>query len=391
MRMGPSLRVERDGPGRLAVLSALGLLVLFSPFACGRRIAMSPRPAEPACRGGAAAEAGGPVIRWYAPAAPDLREELARWCATVGPPVIELRPGPQMVAVSSEGALTVISWNAAVGGGDLIAFLKGELDLDCTGGVPRPGARFSHFALLVQEAHRLSERVPELEPGAPVPLQIDPRPRPGPMLDITEIARRCDLALVYVPSARNGRRAVGERREDKGNAILATFPLAEVIAVELPLEASRKVVVGAKVVLPQGGVLRVVSAHLDVSAGLARILISGNSWRLDQARAIVDALRLADSEPASSDGHRRSVATLVAGDFNVWSKDDSALQLLRREYPDSPAWTGEPTRGPFALDHLFFAEATDARVQRLPGSFRRIADRYYSDHHGLAIQLVARE
>ena len=318
-----------------------------------------------------------------------MREELARWCATVGPPVIELRPGPQMAAVPSEGSLTVISWNAAVGGGDLIALLKGELDLDCTVEVARRGERFSHFALLVQEAHRLSEQVPELEPGAPVPLQIDPAPRPGPLLDITEVARRCGLGLAYVPSARNGRRAEGARREDKGNAILASLPLADIIAVELPLEASRRVVVGARVVLPQGGVVRVVSAHLDVSAGLARILITGNSWRLDQARAIIDALRLADGETTSSGSTRRSVATLVAGDFNVWSKDDSALELLRREYTESPPWTGELTRGAFAPDQLFFAEAADLRVELVRGSFRRIADRYYSDHHGLAVRVAA--
>ena len=376
-------RAERR---RLVLISVLFLSNL---MACGRRIEMGPQPGEPACRSGVTAPVGAPVIRWYTPTDLGLRHELARWCATVGPAVIEPRPNLQVFAGFSPGQLSVVSWNAALGGGDLIGFLEGELDLDCATEPPRPGPGFSHFVLLIQEAHRLSELVPELKPGGPVPIQIDPPARPGPTLDITEVAQRCGLALVYVPSARNGRRAVGAQREDKGNAILATLGLHGLMAVEVPLEASRRVAVGARVTLPSGDSLRVVSAHLDVSAGLARILISGNSWRLDQAQAIVDALRLADTGPAPGGDRQRPIATLVAGDFNVWSKDDSALRLLRREYPGSPAWTGQATRGAFAPDHLFFAEAADGRVKLVPGSFRRIADRHYSDHHALAVRLVA--
>jgi hypothetical protein len=38
---------------------------------------------------------------------------------------------------------------------------------------------------------------------------------------------------------------------------------------------------------------------------------------------------LADGDPTSGKGER-PMATLLAGDFNVWSKDDPALQLLQR-------------------------------------------------------------
>ncbi len=334
---------------------------------------MAPQPAEHSCRGS--------PIRWYAPASLDMRRELARWCATVGPALIEPLPSVELGRTAAAGPLTVVSWNVNVGGGDLLEFLSGELDLDCAVGAPRPGPRFSHFALLVQEAHRLSEDVPAPEPGAPLPLRIDPPQRPGPMLDIAEVAARCGLAMIYVPSARNGDRGEGARREDKGNAILASVPISDFIAIEVPLEASRKVVVGASLALPDGGQLRVVSVHLDVAAGLARILISGNSWRLEQALTVIEALELTES----------AIATLVAGDFNVWSADESALKVFRREFPESPAWTGRPTRGAFAPDHLFFAAARDGRVQLVPGSYRRLDERFHSDHYALSTQVMTRQ
>jgi endonuclease/exonuclease/phosphatase family metal-dependent hydrolase len=319
-----------------------------------------------------------------------MRRQLERWCATVGPAVIAPRPSPELERAAATGPLTVVAWNAAVGGGDLLDLLSRELDLSCNGGGPRPGPRFSHFALLMQEAYRLSEDVPVPGPKALFPLQIDPPPRPGPMLDVTQVAARCGLALVYVPAARNGRRAQGTRREDKGNAILSSLPLSNILAIELPLEASRRVTVGAVVELPDGGRMRVVSVHLDVAAGLARILISGNSWRLEQAAAVIEAIELADGASGHEAADERSTATLVAGDFNVWSADDSALRLFRREYPESPDWTGQPTLGAFPLDHLFFKAATNGRLQLVPDSYRRIEERYYSDHHGLSVQVITR-
>ncbi|HSG82100.1 MAG TPA: hypothetical protein VLC48_07615 [Gemmatimonadota bacterium] len=376
---------------RLSVMLAVCLA------ACARQNDMVPGPTEPACRrvvtlqeargssNGDGDEA--PTIRWYTPSGRKMSDGLARWCATVGPSVIEPQPSPELAGVSAAGSLKVVSWNAAVGGGDLLGFLSAELGLECADAAPQPGPRFSHFALLLQEAYRLSEDVPMPAPDAPFPRQIDPASRPGFMLDVTEVAARCGLALAYVPSARNGRRARGERREDKGNAILASLPLADFVAIEMPLEASRKVVVAASLELPEGGRLRVVSVHLDVAAGLARTLVSGNSWRLDQAAATIDALQMADTALNRAAAGGFSIATLVAGDFNVWSKDNSALKLFRREYPESPPFS-QPTRGAFAPDHLFFAEAKDRRVQLVPGSFRRIEARYYSDHHGLSVQLT---
>jgi endonuclease/exonuclease/phosphatase family metal-dependent hydrolase len=387
-------------PERCRLLLRVLLAGLIGLTACARQNVMAPRPTEPACRsvrslqaaqGTADAEGVGDAsVRWYSPGSADMQHKLERWCATVGPAVIDPAPARELARAATDAPLTVMSWNAAVGGGDLLEFLARELDLDCSDGAPRPGPGFSHFALLLQEAHRVSGEVPVPAPNAPFPKQIDPAERPGPMLDVTEVAARCGLALVYIPSARNGQRAQGERREDKGNAILASLPLSDFIAIELPLEASRKVAVAASLELPGGGRLRVVDVHFDVSAGLARMLVSGNSWRLEQATAVIEAIELADGAAGSAETGALSVATLVAGDFNVWSKDNSALKLFRREYPESPAWTGRQTRGAFPPDHLFFKQATDGRVQLAPGSFRRIEDRYYSDHHGLAVQVITR-
>jgi hypothetical protein len=46
-----------------------------------------------------------------------------------------------------------------------------------------------------------------------------------------------------VPSARNGPQTIAAEREDKGNAILSTLSLKDLIAIELPFEAGRKVAV----------------------------------------------------------------------------------------------------------------------------------------------------
>lgn len=378
----------------LAILPLIGVTWFAG---CARNNEMAPRPAEPACRraislnaalGASVAVASEPRLRWYGPESPDMRQTLDRWCATVGPAVVDTVPSPVFARLAITAPLRVISWNAALGGGDLLGFLSGELDLRCEDESPHPGSEFTHFVLLVQEAHRLSEDVPLPGPDAPFPIRIDPRERPGPILEITEVADRCGLALVYVPLSRNGDRAQGERREDKGNAILASTSLSDLIAIELPLEASRKVALAATVTLPDGGRLRVVDVHLDVSASLARMLMSGNAWRLEQADALVEGLELAASSLGEASDGGRAIATIVAGDFNVWSRDNSALKRLEREYPESPPRIGQSTRGAFAPDHLFFGAAKDGRVRLVPGSYRRIDEPYYSDHHALAVQVM---
>ena len=49
------------------------------------------------------------------------------------------------------------------------------------------------------------------------------------------------------------------------------------------------------------------------------------------------------------------------------------------------------TRGALPADYVFFAEATDGRVQLVPGSYRRAEERFYSDHHALSTQVIPQQ
>lgn len=332
-------------------------------------------PAVAICPGAAAAVSGSAVaVSWAGPGPEGDRETLDRWCRTVGPPVLRLEPGAEGTTWRRGEPLTVVAWNMNVGGGDLVAFLGQELGVDCG-----PGARrVPPFALLLQEAYRRSAALPLLTPESPIPFVIEPPPRPGPKIDIVEVAERCGLALVYVPSARNGTKQVDGEGEDKGNAVLSNVPLVDPVAVELPYEAGRKVAVGATVHGP-GGSLRVVSVHLDVASTLLRTFLTGNGTRARQAEGLANGLDLID--PA--------IATVAAGDYNTWSETETALQRLRRRYPDSPPLAADPTRGHFATDHIFFRTDPDRRWSVVDDSYRPIPNNHFSDHSARAVEITA--
>ena len=71
------------------------------------------------------------------------------------------------------------------------------------------------------------------------------RTAPPHPIDIVAISRELGLSLIYVPSMRNGG-SPDDPAEDRGNAILSTLPLSEPVAVELPGERQRRVVIIAK-------------------------------------------------------------------------------------------------------------------------------------------------
>ena len=49
--------------------------------------------------------------------------------------------------------------------------------------------------------------------------RISAQPSQGTRLDVVQVARRCGLSLLYIPSMRNGVEKGVEPREDRGSAI----------------------------------------------------------------------------------------------------------------------------------------------------------------------------
>jgi len=333
---------------------------------------------------------------WFTPARAGDQKALARWCATVGSAVIDSLPADRLGSWQPGDSLAVVTWNLHGGAGDLMEFIRSEMDLSCETGPPSPGSRFSNFVLLIQEAFRRSEQVPRLADGPEIPPTLKEKPRPGPRLDIVEVAQRCGLSLFYVPSMRNGNEDYEDGREDRGNAILSTLPISDFTAIELPFEAQRRVAIAATIQGPQPDRLRLVSVHLDVASSLLRLLTTGNSTRQRQGLAIVDALH--DTEllnagvPDTSHEARCypycgdiaiprfHASTIVGGDFNTWSSNETVIKHFYREFPDSPPDDGQPTRGAYPTDYLFFRRGSDGSIDLMPGSYRRVEDSYHSDH-----------
>ncbi len=375
-------------PARLWAAVPVGLL----SAACATSAGMQLAPEVGGCPEREAASAFG-TIAWYVPSGSGDRESNKRWCRTVGPPVVRTVPSVSLPDPADVDSLAVIGWNILIGGGDVPRLLEEKLGYGCHPTAPELAAGFSHFVLLIQEAHRRSEAVPDVPESFRFPPRIVPESSPEGWPDIVELARRCGLALFYAPSQRNGPETVAGGREDKGNAILATLPLSDLLAIELPFEAGRKVAVGATISLAAGTRLRVVSVHLDVASTLYRTLTTANTARLRQAVGVVEALALSEGGgitsgmvPVGAGGvscgvRPHAIATVLAGDFNTWSAGESTVDQLLACFPDSAPWDGRPTHGSYPTDFIFFRRAADGRIWRLDGSEERVADRYGSDHH----------
>jgi endonuclease/exonuclease/phosphatase family metal-dependent hydrolase len=325
-------------------------------------------------------QGGDGEVSWYFPERAEDNRTLEVWCPTVGPPVIDPIPSRTFEPLAPGDSLIVAVWNTDAGAGDLLALIRDELGLDCKAPVTRntlPAVATPHFVLLLQESLRRSNDIPLSPPSWTIPPPVLENERPTERLDVVEVARRCGLALAFVPAARNGLEARDGLREEKGNAVLSTLRLSDVIAIELPYEAARRVVVAASIRGPGGGALRLATAHLISMSTPWRILTTGNSSRLREALALIDGLRVVE-------GDRRPISTIVAGDLNTWSTRETALRHLLDHFPDSPPLMTEPTRGPFPTDHILFRTAPDTGARPdeiLAGSYRRIDDSYFSDHH----------
>jgi endonuclease/exonuclease/phosphatase family metal-dependent hydrolase len=293
-------------------------------------------------------------IVWFGPAHGEDGAALARWRKSVGPPRVL---GAAQPAQPNADSLRIVSWNTAVGDGNIVALVR---TLSASGGP---------LVLLLQEVYREGPEVPaEAAPdwsfagrlGKDEPARTDG--------DIEDTARMLGMALYYVPSMRNGG---APSDEDRGNAILSNVPLRDLRAIELPFERQRRVAIAATVsgVTRTGAPwsVRLVSAHLDNLGGMKRAWVAAEYGRARQARALAGLLQ--DSEP-----------TVLAGDFNTWfGFSDGAYRETARLFPSTRISDRRPTfRGLLRLDHMF---------SRLPSGwqmeFHRGSSRFGSDHYPL--------
>jgi endonuclease/exonuclease/phosphatase family metal-dependent hydrolase len=263
-------------------------------------------------------------------------------------------------ALSPIRTLTLVSWNTALGAGD-VQRLVNDLRRDAPS---RP------IVLLLQEVYRGGPEVPRLlGRGAAFASRLQGLRADGRRDEIEAIASALTMSAYYVPSMRNGSPLLSD--EDRGNAILSTLPLSNLTAFELPFERQRRVAVGATIAgMSQAGEpweLRLVSTHLDNMSGASRLWIGSEFGRLRQTRGLIRQL---DDQPS----------VVLGGDFNTWfGFADQAFRETARAFPGTRITDRRATfHGLLRLDHLFF---------RLPAGwsarFSRAEDNYGSDHHPL--------
>lgn len=261
-------------------------------------------------------------VTWTLPDAADHRRKLDLACAGTGPVVVQGVDGSE--ETKGGKTLVLVSWNTYLGRGNLSELVARLERGEFTGNAP-----VARFALLLQEVYRTS---------------------------ILAFARERGLYAVYAPA----RLRAGDA-DDRGAAILATSPIAEIAVVELPFEKQRRIALGAKV---DG--IELVNVHLDTAIGMLRG--GPGPTRRRQARALIDAM--SDLAPP----------LVLGGDLNTWWGDDEpAIEELRRAFPDATATAARETwRGPLwagtKLDHVF-AKGFEPAI-----TIRRLALRYGSDH-----------
>ena len=83
-------------------------------------------------------------------------------------------------------------------------------------------------------------------------------------------------AFVDLRAIHAQRRVTDEPAEDRGNAILSTLPLTEPVAVELPGERQRRVVIIAK-----AASISLAVVHLDALGGTRRLRVFWTPWMRD--------------------------------------------------------------------------------------------------------------
>jgi hypothetical protein len=309
-----------------------------------------------------AADAG-PPVRWLRPEGTQ-RSDLDRWRAAVGPAQVWAPPSAATARAGID-AFHVVVWNTHVGGGSIE-----RLVADLRSGALTSGVPVEHFALLLQEVFRGGETVPARPPPGSRSARAS---HPGASRrGIDEVARRTALHSYYVPSMRNGGAAADP--EDRGNAILATLPLANLMAFELPLERERRVAISADVAgTTSAGApwrIQLVNLHLDARSSWSRLHRSFGAGRARQVGWLLEAL-------GGDDAY-----AVLSGDFNSWvgGADERAVRMLRerRFLPGTLLRRSTlPVLG-LTLDHLLYRLPAGSAAQT-----RVLGETYGSDHRPL--------
>ncbi|MGI9628003.1 MAG: endonuclease/exonuclease/phosphatase family protein [Longimicrobiales bacterium] len=293
-------------------------------------------------------------------------EKLAPWRLAVGPTLTHVPSGgPDMVGGPNQtpDRLTVVVWNARVGGGALGEFWR-QIQAEAQGGP---------IVLLLQEVFASGGAIPTpLPTGATCAGLISDSPPAEARTDVLSFAVAAGLTLAYVPSMRNG-----PGPEDRGNALLANVPLSQIHAVELPFERQRRVAVVGTV--EWGGLaVRVCSVHLDNRAPWRRAWRSLGAARGRQMAGLLDQF--------GADTAERQQCSALGGDFNTWvgGTGEQAYRLARSRFPDpgrlDPRGTHHFEIGSVLRrsDHLLFSLPEGWRAE-----VRRLDDTFGSDHYPL--------
>jgi endonuclease/exonuclease/phosphatase family metal-dependent hydrolase len=313
-----------------------------------------------------------PSLAWHDVTDPTSRVAMAESCMVVGPAIYRPSPAPSSGPLPRIDVLTIVSWNIHVGGGDLGRFIDTLREGRLT-----DGQRVDAFAILVQEGFRRGTLVPDLGPERPaIPRRIASSPPAGVRQDVVETARSRGLSVFYLPSMRNGSEE-GAEAEDRGNAILSTFPISDLTAIELPFERQRRVAAAATIaVLDEAGRpwrIRLVSAHLNATASMGRLWVFAAGARARQAGHLAKVLA---DEP---------IPTILGVDLNTWAGgwSEPAFGKLRARFPQtvSPAdASGFGQRR--MLDYVFLRTPTSWL-----STLTAIDDRFGSDHRPVVARI----
>jgi endonuclease/exonuclease/phosphatase family metal-dependent hydrolase len=287
----------------------------------------------------------------------DTSRLMPSWRAKVGPPLVD-RTG-RLCDDAPVDSLLVVSWNIHLGHAQLKRFIT-----DLRAGRVVPDVPVRQFVILVQEAHREDASIPQSTGKSGCAPRMG-----GDAADIATLADSLGLSLFYVPSMRNG--CDDGARQDRGNAILSTFPLTNLKAVELPLVRQRRVAaladVSGKTTSGETWTISLASVHLENrGSGTPARWVQG---RAGQARALVAALPEAD-------------LAVVGGDFNTLKGPaEPAVKIVGAHFKNSAPHQSENTFTSYVvmrshLDYLFFRCAGDHR-----STYWRARERYGSDHY----------